>query len=302
MTRIKHCSVETISSIKKMFSFLIKDAFWYQFEFHCPKHLLRVRDLCFLPHLLDVRTSWQEITLQQLSDALEVSPNDLEIALMQPTWLRPEEGTHPIGTKLLKHRLGSNGAVPTRMKMFYSWNLSSWTSTSPTDYRLRRCRRLLKHGPVCLQETKWKGHEPEALYQSIPGVKIAHSPAIAFNGRTSTGGVAILFPPGWSVLEEIELVQGRGVASLVQDRTCKFYIVSVYIHPDNRNGDMEALLRAWRFLEKKTEYAFVAGEMAWINISHNCGRNSYFPSFVVMYTLSLVPSGTHGVSLAWIEV
>ncbi len=68
-----------------MFSFLIKDAFWYQFEFHCPKHLLRVRDLCFLPHLLEVRTSWQEITLQQLSDALEVSPNDLEIALTQPT-------------------------------------------------------------------------------------------------------------------------------------------------------------------------------------------------------------------------
>ncbi len=121
---------------------------------------------------------------------------------------------------------------------------------------------------------KWKGHEPEALYQSIPGLKIAHSPAVAFNGRTSTGGVAILFPRGWSVLEEIELVQGRGVASLVQDRTCKFYIVSVYIHPDNRSGDMEALLRAWRFLAKKTDYAFVAGDFNGLDkhLPHLCKK------------------------------
>ncbi len=71
---------------------------------------------------------------KKLSNALEVSLNDLEIALMRPTWLRPEEGAHPIGAKLLKHRLANNGALPTRMKMFYSWNLSSWTSTSPTHY------------------------------------------------------------------------------------------------------------------------------------------------------------------------
>ncbi len=260
MTRLKNCSVDIISSIKKMFSFLIKDAFWYQFEFHCPKHLLCIRDLSFLPHLLQRSTSWHDVTLHQLSDALEVLPNDLDTALMQPRWLRPEEGTHPLGARLLNYRLANNGALPTRMKMFYSWNLSSWTSTSSRDYRLRRCRRLLKQGPVCLQETKWKGSEPEALYQGIPGVKIAYTPAIAFNERACTGGVAILFPPGWNVLEEIELVKGRGVASLVQDRTCKFYVVSVYIHPDNRSGDMEALLRAWRFLEKKTDYAFVAGD------------------------------------------
>ena len=232
MTRIKQCSIETISSIKKVFTFLIKDAFFHRFEHSCPKHLLRVRDLSFLPHLLNLRVSWHEISLLQLSNALDVSLNDLELALMQPTWLRPEEGTHPLGARLLQYRLANNGALPTRMEMFFSWNLSSWTSTSPTDYRLRRCRRLLKYGPVCIQETKWKGHEPEALYQSIPGVRIVHSPAIAFNGRACTGGVAILFPPGWLVLEEVELVKGRGVASLVQDRTCKFYVelsLSIFI-------------------------------------------------------------------------
>ena len=34
----------------------------------------------------------------------------------------------------------------------------------------------------------------------------------------------------------------------------------MYIHPDNWNGDAEALLRAWRFLEKKADHAFVAGD------------------------------------------
>ena len=70
------------------------------------------------------------------------------------------------------------------------------------------------------------------------------------------------------MLEEVVLVKGRCVAALVQDRTCKFYVISVYIHPDNRSGDMEALLRAWRFLEKKSDYAFVAGDFNGIDKHH----------------------------------
>ena len=268
MTRLRQCSSEVIGLIKKMFTCLIKEAFRYRFKFQCPKYLCRVRDLSFLPHLLRCQMSWHEVTLTQLTLALDIPPNDLDLALMQPGRLQPEEGTHPVGSRLLSYRLDNNGALPTRMKFFYSWNLSSWTSAAAQDYRLRRCRRLLKRGPICLQETKWKGPETEALYQGLPGVKIAHTPAVAFNERASTGGVAILFPPGWQVLEEVVLVKGRCVAALVQDRTCKFYVISVYIHPDNRSGDMEALLRAWRFLEKKSDYAFVAGDFNGMDKHH----------------------------------
>ena len=184
MTRLKQCSTEVIGLIKKMFTCLIKDAFRYRFKFQCPKYLCRVRDLSFLPHLLQRQMSWHEVTLTQLTLALEIPPNDLDLALMQPGRLQPEEGTHPVGSRLLSYRLDNNGALPTRMKFFYSWNLSSWTSTAAQDYRLRRCRRLLKRGPICLQETKWKGPETEALYQGLPGVKIAHTPAVAFaNGH-----------------------------------------------------------------------------------------------------------------------
>ena len=70
------------------------------------------------------------------------------------------------------------------------------------------------------------------------------------------------------MLEEVILVKGRCVAALVQDRTCKFYVISVYIHPDNRSGDMEALLRAWRFLEKKSDYTFLAGDFNGIDKHH----------------------------------
>ena len=268
MTRLRQCSTEVIGRIKKMFTCLIKEAFRYRFEFQCPKYLCRVRDLSFLPHLLQYQTSWHEVTLTQLALELNISPNDLDLALMQPGLLQPEEGTHPVGDRLLNYRLDNNGALPTRMKSFYSWNLSSWVSTATQDYRLRRCKRLLRSGPICMQETKWKGPETEALYQSLPGVQIVHTPAVAFNERTCTGGVAILFPPGWQVLEEVILVKGRCVAALVQDRTCKFYVISVYIHPDNRNGDMEALLRAWRFLDKKSEYTFLAGDFNGID-KHN---------------------------------
>ena len=159
-----------------------------------------MRDLSFLPHLLQCQMSWHEVTLTQLALALDIPPNDLDLALMQPSLLQPEDGTHPVGNRLLSYRLDNNGALPTRMKSFYSWNLSSWVSTATQDYRLRRCKRLLRSGPICLQETKWKGPETEALYQSLPGVQIVHTPAVAFNERTSTGGVAILFPPGWGFL------------------------------------------------------------------------------------------------------
>ena len=196
MTRIRQCSVETVSSIKKVLVYLIKDAFMGRFKFSCPKHVARVRDLCFLPHLLGVHVNWQEVCLSDIAFALGVNLNDLDLVLMQPQLLHREYAPHPLGTKLLEFRLHNHGSLPTRLKVLFPWNLNSWLTTSPLDYKLRRCRRLLRSGPICLQETKWQGHETEALYQCLPGVRIVQSPAVAFNGRIGTGGVAKLFPPG----------------------------------------------------------------------------------------------------------
>ena len=99
MTRLRQCSTEVIGRIKKMFTCLIKEAFRYRFKFQCPKYLCRVRDLTFLPHLLQYQMSWHEVTLTQLSHELNISPNDLDLALTQPGLLQPEEGTHPVGER-----------------------------------------------------------------------------------------------------------------------------------------------------------------------------------------------------------
>ena len=220
------------------------------------------------------------------------------LALMQPGRVQPEEGTHPVGSRLLSYRLDNNGALPTRMKFFYSWNLSSWTSTAAQDYRLRRCRRLLKRGPICLQETKWKGPETEALYQGLPGVKIAHTPAVASNERASTGGVAILFPPGWQMLEEVVLVKGRCVAALVQDRTCKFMssrsisTLTTEVVIWRRCLGLGGSLRRSRIMPLWRETL-----MELINITPNCGRSSSSNSSAVTSTRNWLPfDTTRGVS------
>ena len=191
------------------------------------------------------------------------------MVLMQSSGLQPEEGTHPVGSRLLSYRLNNNGALPTRMKSFDSWNLSSWTSTAAQDYRLRRCRRLLKQGPICLQETKWKGSEPEAIYQGLPGVKIAHThlwlPSTNVSVQVEWRFCSLLAGRCW---RKWYLLRVDVLSLLSKIAHANFYVISDYIHPDNRSGDMEALLRAWRFLEKKSDYAFVAGDFDGIDKHH----------------------------------
>ena len=47
-------------------------------------------------------------------------------------------------------------------------NLNSWKSITQPEYKLRRVRKLLRQGPVCLQETKWNGTAPkeESIHQN----------------------------------------------------------------------------------------------------------------------------------------
>ena len=137
---------------------------------------------------------------------------------------------HPIGSSIIDFRVNNNGSLPTRMRSLFSWNVNSWRTFDSNEYKLRRCKRLLRKGPVCLQESKWTGTEVEYLYRQIPGIRVCHSAAVCCSDRIRTGGVAVSLPPGWKILEELELVPGRAVAVKVQNRTCQFLLMSVYIH------------------------------------------------------------------------
>lgn len=95
--------------------------------------------------------------------------------------------------------------------------------------------------------------QPNHLPEHSGGKHVSHTEAKLFPLTDLTGGAAILFLPGWHVEEEIVLVKGRAIAALVKDRTCSFYVLSVYIHPDDRKRHIEKLLQAWRYITKKSD-------------------------------------------------
>ena len=171
-----------------------------------------------------------------------------------------ESESKTIGDCILDYRLHHNGHMPTRLKCLSSWNLNSWQSIGSGDYKLRKIRKFLRSGPVCLQETKWHGSHSETALQNLPGVRICSSDATRSDNGEPTGGVAVLLPPGTVLIKETELVKGRAIAALVQDRAVSYYIISVYLRPSEKKQNVEQIIRAWSHIEKSSNYAFVAGD------------------------------------------
>ena len=127
-----------------------------------------------------------------------------------------------IGNTLHNYRrISIQQTVPTRMKVLYSWNLDNWHAPKQPkrDVRMRKSKRLLAKGPICLQETKWSASEKEVLMQHIPGLQIAESLATSTPGGHWSFGVAVLVPPGYVLKDSHNLVQRRAVAALIADRT-----------------------------------------------------------------------------------
>ena len=85
-----------------------------------------------------------------------------------------QQECYAAGRQLVEYRLSIQQDLPTRLKHIYSWNLNSWKTPDPAsdDPKTRRCRRLLRTGPVCLQETKWDKGVPERLAGYLPGTKV----------------------------------------------------------------------------------------------------------------------------------
>ena len=264
MDRLHNYSTVTIGLIRKLLVHVVRDTFFVRFGYRCPKHLHQIRDLSLLLHLLHTNRCWMDLRFSEVASLFEKEVNDFEVCLYQlcliNRWNGPDRMEHPVGSTIIDFRINNNGSLPTRMRSLFSWNVNSWRTFNSNEYKLRRCKRLLRKGPVCLQETKWTGAEVEHLYQQIPGIRVSHSAAVRCGERARTGGVAVLLPPGWEILEELELVPGRAVAVKVQDRTCQFLLISVYIHPERRKQDAEALLRAWRRLDRTNQFVFLAGD------------------------------------------
>ena len=82
---------------------------------------------------------------------------------------------------------------------------------------MRRISKLLKVGPVLLQETKWHRNQEEILLQHISGLQIVSTNAKRTDNDAWSGGAAILLPAGWIISQRIVLLAGRAVAVLIND-------------------------------------------------------------------------------------
>ena len=239
--------------MRRFFCSLVKQAFWCQFGFHCPQNLHRIKDLSFLPHLMKFPIPWRHILLSDLQDFLQLSPEQWESCLAAPD-LRFQEHyqLRRVGNDLLNYRIGVCQSVPTRLKVAFSWNMNSWRypKSSREDPKMRRIKKLLKSGPVLLQETKWCRNQEEILLQHISGLQLATTKAIQTDSDSASGGAAILMPAGWVISQRIVLLQGRAIAVLVSDRSAPFYLISVYLHPDHVQRELEQILSAWRGVDK----------------------------------------------------
>ena len=260
MSTLRHCSDTAINLYKKFFAYTIKDSFYRKFSFKCPQHLSRVRNLAFLPHLLQQSGHWKDITIDSIALKFPNQINDFENLVHNPSLLFRNSAASSLGDSLLDYRLAHNLNVPSRLRQLYSWNLNSWKVITQPEYKLRKVKKLLRQGPVCLQETKWNGTQVESIHQNIPGIQIASSNATPNEKGELTGGVAVLFPAGWVVQQEIILVKGRAIATLVQDRTLQFYILSIYLRPCERKQNLEEILQSWRNTIKQSSHVFIAGD------------------------------------------
>ena len=178
MTRLGKLDNDTIYSIRKLFSHLIKATFHHTCKTPCPRHLSNVRDLAFLPKLIGTELHWKEIRLDSLTELMQLSRDRFQVLTSNPQLLRIEQQEClTVGQNLVNYRLAVQQDLPTRLKHLYSWNLNSWSLPDPPsrDAKTRRCRRLLRTGPVCLQETKWDEGVPEKLAGYLPGTKVFSS-------------------------------------------------------------------------------------------------------------------------------
>ena len=89
-----------------------------------------------------------------------------------------------------------------------------WTNPK-TQAILRRAR----HGIVCLQETRWTASAATNFLQNYPGFLIAHSPSIVTENGGLSGGVAMLIPCSFRLLQEIVITPAKLLAAQVQTRT-----------------------------------------------------------------------------------
>ena len=98
------------------------------------------------------------------------------------------------------------------------------------------------------------------IFSTYPGFNIAHSPAIATKNGELSGGVAILIPCSFRLLQEIVITPGKLLAAQVQTRTDCFWVISAYCHPSSAKEDCETLAKWLSDHQDHSDPFFIVGD------------------------------------------
>lgn len=229
--------------LRKMLTRCIQYAYMQENGTPCPPYLSKVRDLSVLPNILQLDIAWWQLSLRQVATFFHSEAEEFYQQLSRNVLALTETTMQEVGFCILGYRKEIRQDLPFRLKRLHVWNLSGWNPTvRGNDAKLRLVKRLLRTGPVLLQETRWHAETHQVLFHNIPGIQVAHTQGNFTERGGISGGTAILIPPGWKLDRTETILPGRIVMAVVQDRYSTIGILSVYLHPTNKLNELRELV------------------------------------------------------------
>ena len=154
-----------LRTLKKIFTRCIKLA--YVQERIALSALPQQNTRSVLPRILQVDAPWWNLAINQVAKLFQQEPEDYHQLLALDTRTIDATVMEAIGQSILQYRHTIRQDLPFRLKRLHVWNVSGWTPTQTgNDPKLRLIKRLLRTGPVTLQETRWHTETPETLYHN----------------------------------------------------------------------------------------------------------------------------------------
>ena len=164
-----------------------------------------------------------------------------------------------IANKLLDFRCDHKGEQPSSVRHIATWNVGGWTQPGRAgDDKLKTIKASLHKGPIVLQETHWTHEQATRLHTLIPGIHVVSTAATVKNTHPS-GGVAIILPVGYEVLTHQTILPGQILAAQVQLKGAKIRIISVYLHPDNVQENLQVLIKYLNTIDLR-DWTILAGD------------------------------------------
>ena len=242
MPRLGTVAKPLLLEFRNAWSRQIRALYFRQFMTKCPKSLHYLQTLAFLPNVLNINAPWSVLDIQTVANKCGVHMECFSYSrpfLAQA--LANSSEFSLLCAEVLKYRLEKKQDCCTALRSISTWNASGWRTLQWTNPKTQAILRRARKGIVCLQETRWTASTLTSFLQTYPGFNLAHTPAIVTENGGLSGGVAILIPCTFRLLRDVVVTPGKIIAAQVQTRTDRFWIVSVYCHPNSAKSDCEKL-------------------------------------------------------------